>query len=337
MAFNPGRGTNISHWLSQSSSRGAERRAWFIREDVSRIADMNFDHIRIPVDEEQMWKENGIQENEAFDLLNESIYWCQRENLKAIVDLHILRTHYFNDIDEPKLFTDPEEKERLAGLWGSISRNIGNWSEDLIAYEILNEPVARDNASWNEVSNFVFEKIRGAEPKRTVIIGSNRWNSVDTFEELEVPDDKNIILTFHYYNPMLLTHYRAPWWEGGAYCGQVNYPGKPVPKEELEKVQSPFREKLNGWNKYCDRDVMIEDMSRPLSLRKKTGCPLYCGEFGCYKEAPEEKSWAWYRDLVSVLRDKNISYANWDYRGGFGLLDQDRNDTGIAEIISGNY
>ncbi|NLG16536.1 MAG: glycoside hydrolase family 5 protein [Fibrobacter sp.] len=294
MAFNPGRGTNISHWLSQCSSRGAERRAWFIREDVSRIADMNFDHIRIPVDEEQMWKENGIQENEAFDLLNESIYWCQRENLKAIVDLHILRTHYFNDIDEPKLFTDPEEKDRLASLWGSISCNIGSWSEDLIAYEILNEPVARDNASWNEVSNFVFDKIRGVEPKRTVIIGSNRWNSVDTFDELEVPDDKNIILTFHYYNPMLLTHYRAPWWEGGAYCGQVNYPGKPVPKEDLERVEGPFREKLLGWNKYCDRNVMVEHISKPLSLKEKTvTSEMNLGILHCHYFISEVKSGLW--------------------------------------------
>jgi endoglucanase len=46
------RGTNISHWLSQSRARGAERRAWFTEDDVQRIAGWGFDHIRLPIDEE---------------------------------------------------------------------------------------------------------------------------------------------------------------------------------------------------------------------------------------------------------------------------------------------
>jgi len=32
------RGTNISHWLSQSARRGQERRRFFTRDDVRRIA-----------------------------------------------------------------------------------------------------------------------------------------------------------------------------------------------------------------------------------------------------------------------------------------------------------
>ena len=159
MAFNPGCGTNISHWLSQSEKRGKQRIDWFIREDVSRIADMGFNHIRIPIDEVQMWKEDGSVDNESFDLLNSSIYWCEREELKAIVDLHILRTHYFNDRSVSTLFTDPDEMERFTGLWRSISRETGFWSEKILAYEILNEPVAPDNEDWNRVCNYVFKAL----------------------------------------------------------------------------------------------------------------------------------------------------------------------------------
>jgi aryl-phospho-beta-D-glucosidase BglC (GH1 family) len=43
------RGTNISHWMSQSRRRGTERRAFFTRDDVRRIADWGFDHIRLPM------------------------------------------------------------------------------------------------------------------------------------------------------------------------------------------------------------------------------------------------------------------------------------------------
>jgi hypothetical protein len=51
------RGTNVSHWLSQSRRRGEERRRFFTREDVAVVAKLGFDHLRIPVDEEQLFDE----------------------------------------------------------------------------------------------------------------------------------------------------------------------------------------------------------------------------------------------------------------------------------------
>jgi hypothetical protein len=57
--FKAKRGTNISHWLSQSTNRGVERRTWFTKEDVAFLAGLGFDHLRIPIDEEQMWDQSG--------------------------------------------------------------------------------------------------------------------------------------------------------------------------------------------------------------------------------------------------------------------------------------
>jgi endoglucanase len=57
--FKVKRGTNISHWLSQSRNRGAERLNWFTKEDVAFLAGLGFDHLRIPIDEEQMWDASG--------------------------------------------------------------------------------------------------------------------------------------------------------------------------------------------------------------------------------------------------------------------------------------
>ena len=49
------RGVNIAHWLSQSDARGERRASFFVEEDVRRIAEWGFDHVRIPIDEEQMF------------------------------------------------------------------------------------------------------------------------------------------------------------------------------------------------------------------------------------------------------------------------------------------
>ncbi|MBR2887447.1 MAG: hypothetical protein IKB95_04410, partial [Bacteroidales bacterium] len=53
------RGTNLSHWLSQSEARGEERRLHIQEDDFARLDSLGFDHVRIPIDEEQFWDEQG--------------------------------------------------------------------------------------------------------------------------------------------------------------------------------------------------------------------------------------------------------------------------------------
>ena len=54
MSFDIRRGVNVGGWLSQSRRRGQERREYFKRDDARKIADLGLDHIRLPVDEEQL-------------------------------------------------------------------------------------------------------------------------------------------------------------------------------------------------------------------------------------------------------------------------------------------
>lgn len=335
MAFNIKRGINISHWLSQSDKRGKERREYFTSEDISRISDFGFDHIRLPIDEVQMWNENGQLENETADLLNTAIYWSDRQNLRVVVDFHILKSHYFNDKDEPRLFTDQSEPLRFAGLWSELSSVVREWPEKKVAYEILNEPVALDPQDWNRVGGYLFSELRKKEPDRTIILGSNRFSMVNTFDTLEVPDDKNLVLTFHYYHPMLFTHYKASWMETGKYEGPINYPGYPVAKEFVDGLTEPLRSKIVEMNKYYDRDRIIEDLQIPLLRSKETASPLYCGEFGVIRNVPLELRRAWYSDIISVFNEHDIAYCHWDYRGSFGILDDNRKDTGIASLLAG--
>lgn len=331
-AFHVQRGTNISHWLSQSDRRGEPRRKFFTREDVQRIADWGFDHIRLPIDEVQMWDEAGKQEAEAFDLLDAALDWCESAGLKTIVDLHILRSHYFGDADPP-LFTDPAAPEKFADLWKQLSARLKRRPVDRVAYELMNEPVARDDAEWNRVYPYAFNAIRALEPDRVIVVGSNRWSQWQTFANLKVLDDDKQILTFHYYNPMLLTHYRAPWASVGKYTGPVHYPGMQVAEEDLKTLPNDIRMIVEQSNRHHDRAQMAKDISLPVSVAARHGAPLYCGEFGVYAAAPQELRFAWYRDLISVLNENRIGWGNWDYKGGFGLVDRDGNPTGIAEVM----
>ena len=84
----------------------------------------------------------------------------------------------------------------------------------MVAYEFMNEPVADNAEQWNVLLARVTDSIRSWEPSRTLVIGSNRWQSASTFDQLKIPKkDKNIILSFHFYEPMLLSYYQASWTE----------------------------------------------------------------------------------------------------------------------------
>lgn len=333
MALKVKRGTNISHWLSQSERRGAERRAFFVRDDVRRIADWGFDHIRLPIDEEQMWDADGHAEAESFDLLDAALDWADQAGLNTIVDLHILRSHHFNQGTESALFAIPAEAAKFAGLWRRLSDHLKGRSPDRVGYELMNEPVARCAGDWNRVAGQAFRAIREREPDRTIVLGSNRWNSPSTFDELDVPDDAHTILTFHFYKPMLITHYRAAWWREGAwYDGPVQYPGELIPAGHLAGMSDSDRLRVADLNRIYDRSAMAADLAKPLAVAQRTGLPLYCGEFGAYKLAPLPVRLAWYRDIVSVFRECDIGWANWDYKGGFGLVEDGRR-TEITEVI----
>ena len=231
------RGTNISHWLSQSEQRGEARRLHIQEDDFARLEQLGFDFVRIPIDEEQFWDEKGTKLPEAWDLLKNALDWSRKHNLRAIVDLHIIRSHYFNAVNEGDkaantLFTSEKAQEDLLNLWRQLSDFLKDRSNDWVAYEFMNEPVAEEHEQWNQLIAKVHKALRELEPQRTLVIGSNLWQGHQTIKYLKVPEgDKNIILSFHYYNPMILTHYGA-WWSPlcAAYKGKVHYPGVLVSK-----------------------------------------------------------------------------------------------------------
>lgn len=323
-AFTIKRGVNISHWLSQSNQRGEVRLNRFTKEDVDLITSLGYDHIRLPVDEEQLWDEQGNKETEAFILLHNAVNWCKENNLRIIVDLHIIRSHHFNSEIRP-LWTDPAEQDKLVQMWRELSAELKDYSTGLLAYEIMNEAVADDPDDWNKLIARVIAAIRETEPDRKIVVGSNMWQSAGTFPELKIPDnDPNIILSFHFYSPFAFTHHQASWTNLKDYDGKVHYPGKVVLPEDLEGFSEEVKQLMMYHASDYNKDFMIADIQKPLAYAKEHNLPLYCGEFGCLPTVNEADRIQWYADFRSVLEENDIAWANWDYKGGFGIVDNER-------------
>jgi endoglucanase len=215
-----------------------------------------------------------------------------------------------------------------------LSEHLWEHSTDRVAYELLNEAVAPDPEDWNRVARMAFNAVRQREPERTIILGSNHFCMPGTFDQLAVPDDPYCILTFHFYFPILITHYTAPWTKTGAYNGPVSYPGPIITPEALAAVtDETLAQHLAREHHTYDRAAMVAELAKPLAVRAQTGSTLYCGEFGCYLQTPQPLRVAWYRDFVSVLDEFGIARANWAYKGDFGLLTPNGPDQAIIELL----
>lgn len=335
-AFTIHRGLNISHWLSQSRVRGLARERYFTEKDVAYIASEGFDHVRIPVDEEQLFLESGEKDAEAFALLHEALGWCRKYGLRAVVDLHILRSHHFNAAEKP-LFTDEKAQESFFDCWRKISGELKDYSNGWVAYELMNEPVADRAEDWNKLVRRCVEVIREREPQRTLVIGSNRWQRFETVKELELPEnDPNIIVSFHYYDPFLFTHYLAGWTDHRDYIGRVHYPGQVVTPEDLAKLPEALAGRYANWTEQVyDKEAFKRDFSEALSVAKARGLQLYCGEYGCINSSPVPDRVRWWRDINEVFEEMGIARAVWDYKGDFGILKREWPDRPMLDALMG--
>ena len=315
------RGVNISHWLSQTKIKGEERSAFMTEQDFKLIASLGYDHVRFPIDEVHLWDSLGNRDEDGFKLLHQGINWAKKYRLKVIADLHVVRSHYFNASYNP-LWDEPKERLKFTGLWEQLSAELKQYSNDFLAYEILNEAAAKDPEDWNELIAQTMIVIRKLESNRKVVIGSNSGQSVTTFHLLKIPEnDKNIILSFHFYSPHVFTHYKAPWSKHvGFYKGPVHYPGKTIQPQDLKGYDSSQIKRLLKDDGLYDRNFLLARIQEPLQYAKKRGLQLYCGEFGCYPTTPLEQRLQWYADVRYVFESNNISWANWDYKGGFGVV-----------------
>ncbi len=285
---------------------------------------MGFDHIRLPIDEEQMWDEDGVRHQEAFELMEKCINWSIESDLRVIIDLHILRSHHFNHPEKP-LWTDVAEQNKFYDFWRDLSAALNQFPNGKLAYELMNEAVADDPEAWNNLLANAVEAIRALEPERTIVIGSNRWQSVHTFDDLKIPEhDPNILLSFHFYEPFLLTHFHASWTGLKDYKGPVHYPGNILTREEYDNLPEELKPVAEKWiDREFTKEVILGMWRQPIEKAKTLGFPLYCGEFGIIKGPPESDRLNWYKDMIQLFDEQGIGYANWNYKSGsFGLIDE---------------
>ena len=199
-----GRGLNLGHAL-EAPFEGA----WGVTleaGDFDTIADAGFDSVRVPV----RWSAHtGEAPPYAVDeAMLERVGWvldqAERTGLGAILNVHL-----YDALSE----RPGAERARFLAIWRQLGERYAS-RPDSVAFELLNEPNAAfdaDPGAWNALARDALRAVRESNPTRTVLIGPLGFNAIDRLDELELPDDPNLIATVHYYDPFPFTHQGASW------------------------------------------------------------------------------------------------------------------------------
>ena len=319
------RGINFGGYLSQCEHSLEHYRSFITEEDVKRTADWGFDHIRLPIDCEVLEQEDGSPYEEGIAFVDQFVDWCESAGVDVVLDLHKAYGYDFNDAgdkDKNNLFTDEGLKQRFVNLWGSLAKRYGGRSH--VAFELLNEVVEEDNAElWNELIAMTMVEIRKYAHDTPVIYGGIQWNSARTLKLLTPPRDKNVIYTFHMYEPLIFTHQKAYW-----------IPDMPADLEVHYPAGMDYYREVSALIGFKGKDVMVSDcenmgilflremVQEAVDAAEAAGVRLYCGEFGVIDQAPVEDTLRWFEDIMKVYEEYDIHYALWTYKQmDFGLLD----------------
>jgi hypothetical protein len=62
-------------------------------------------------------------------------------------------------------------------------------------------------------------------------------------------------------------------------------------------------------------------------FRKETGSLIHCGELGTYAhKVPRQTQLSWFRDVLGILKENKVGWAQWNFRGPFGVINTGREE-----------
>ncbi|WED20615.1 glycoside hydrolase family 5 protein [Vibrio sp. JC009] len=290
-----GRGINLGNAL-EAPKEGD----WGLRleaEHFKLVASKGFQSVRIPI----RWSAHAQKQAPYTidDKFFKRVDWAVKQaldlNLVAIINIH----HY------QEIMASPEKhKARFLAFWKQISEHYASHPETLY-FEILNEPSKKLTSEiWNDYLAEAISIVRESNPNRAILVGPGHYNSLESLTKLKLPDDrKNLIVSFHYYEPFKFTHQGAHW----------------------------LGKKSNQWlgttwdATYIERRAITRSLNKAKTWALKNKVPLHMGEFGVFEKADMESRVRWTTFLREEAEKRRISWSYWEFCRTFGIYDLDNN------------
>ena len=299
------RGVNLTGF---ESGLNYEYDRWIFQpEYYDIIKEKGFDHIRLPVD---FFKYMGSApeykiDKEFLAKIDLIVDIALSSDLKIVLDFH-----HFGEMQT----NVKGNKQKFYKMWEQLAEHYQNYPADLI-FELFNEP-GNGSAIRNggedvitsekllEIQDEAIKIIRKTNPTRYIVHATSWNNSAKHLMATEpfLPDDENIIMAVHSYEPMVFTHQGADWDADGKFDPATDFTDDM--KAEIEEI---FR--------------YVKDYQE---IYRR---PVWIGEFGVYNTITPDGARAKYADfIIDVMKDAKCGWSWWSFQGTFGIYNTTAGD-----------
>jgi endoglucanase len=225
-----------------------------------------------------------------FETVDWAVAQCRKNGLVAILDMH----EYTAMAEDPFGL-----KPRYLSVWKQLAERYKDEPDDVF-FELLNEPNTKITPEiWNDFLKEPLALVRSTNPTRTLVIGPAFWNGIDFINELILPeDDRNIVVTIHYYHPMNFSHQGAHWSEEFRDTSGIRWLGTESDLVRMRNDLAPVAE----WGRQHNR-------------------PIHLGEFGALETADLESRVLYTNAVAREAERLGWSWSYWQFDSDFIVYD----------------
>lgn len=315
------KGVNLTNWFQAASPKQIDFTK-YTKKDFENIQSLGANVIRLPINLHSMVGEAPDYNVDSlfYFFLDQVVGWAEELEINLILDNHTF---------DPSEATDPNIGDILVPVWTQLAEHY-NSSSTHIYYEVLNEPHGISNEAWNAIQLDVINAIRTVDSTHTIIVGPSDFNGLRSLQYMPEYEDDNLIYTFHFYDPFILTHQGANWTDPS----MVDLTDIPFPYDASKMPTFPsslsgtwIQSAFNNYANEGNADKVREYLDIAVDFAETRGVPVFCGEYGIYSPNSDNDSRvAWYGVVSDYLTEKGLSWTIWDYQGGFGIFEAGSNE-----------
>lgn len=321
-------GANVCRWFRYPLNETAEHyQAYLGAKDFALMQKLGIRWVRLCVAPKLVYNQAkpDVPDPAMMGHIDAAIRQFARHDIAVMLDIH---NEGFLDMKSEA------GTEGFVKFWAALAKRYRSFDPEFLLLEVVNEPTIGAE-EWDALQKRVVEAIRREAPKHTIVVTGAGWGGIDGLLKLQPLKQKNLLYSFHCYDPFVFTHQGATWSsEEVKHLAGVPYPSSP------ERVAGPAAATphagARGWvisygNERWDRRKLSQRIMSAVDWGARNGVPVFCGEFGVYPpRAPAADRLRWLRDIRSVFDASGIPFAVWGYDEGFGLDRKAAADGSIA-------
>ncbi len=310
-------GVNITRWFGYVNNPNDTNfyLNYLKTEDFANFQRLGVRFVRLVITPKVIY-DNGQPKTASLTYVDWALDWFKAADIAVIFDFH--------DGGELKLDAADHDNGGFLTFWQAIAKHYHGQRENSLIFELVNEPVFRTNPEvWYVLQEKTVQAIREIDPNRTILVSGTGYSSADQLLKLKPPPEKNLIYTFHNYDPFLFTHQSATWASDNVKpLKDIPFPSSSeAVAKMIDELPAASQAEVRGYGeKRYDAAYLLTQLKKGTDWGRQNNVPVLLGEFGSLpRVAPPDSRARWFAAMRAAITELKLPNSIWGYDDAMGL------------------